>query len=100
MKVIISKHELEKVYNQGLRIPEMVDYFNNLYGGDTVKFTAKRVKAMYESIGLDLRKKPRQSFEVVIEDVECDDEIEDFKEEILMEQAIETNNPYLTENLI
>jgi hypothetical protein len=92
MKVIISKHELEKVYNQGLRTPEMVDYFNNQYGSDTVKFTVKRVKAMYESIGLDLRKKPRQSFEVVIEDIDGVRNSEIETEELI--------NPYLTENLI
>lgn len=91
--VTISKRTLEELYNRGYTMPEMVNYFNENFGGEGIKFSTQKVKAIFENAGFSLRHKPRRSFEVIITD-------EEIQEEMTVEQEDVYQNPYLTENLI
>ncbi len=92
-KVQVNKQVLVWMYEQGFTAKQMVDHLNENYGGNGVTFTAKHVKQLYTTIGMDLRKKPRSTFQIEItEDVEEPTEDVDFDEE-------NEEDPYLVENL-
>ena len=68
-KIQISKNVLVELYNQGMSVNEIVTYLKENYNA---KITRKNVLDLYNSMGMNMRNKPKKGlkFEIVDEEVE------------------------------
>lgn len=95
-KVKVNKQTLVWMYEQGFTAKQMVDHLNENYGGDGVVFNASHVKKLYDTIGMDRRKKPRPSFQIEITE---DEPVEEPVESPDDTGEDEGEDPYFVENL-